>query len=133
MRDERVFSRLLSTCDKLTDRERISNRKEFRASNLERTITSNLQSNNRRNVSALSIRISSRNRSSFKAIDEVKRYKEDITAEKINNLEKDRRFLSQRNSNERIAFLINKNKKKQIRLVNDQENKNTQGDEDVMN
>ena len=67
-----MFSRLLFTCDRLTDRERMLNREGFKASNLERTITSNLQSNNRRNVSALSIRVSPRNRSSFKAIDEVK-------------------------------------------------------------
>ena len=128
-----MFSRLLFIYDELTDRERIFNRGGFRASNLERTVTSNLQSNNRRNASALLTRVSPRNRSPFKAIDEIKRYEEDIAAGEINNLEKDRRPLSQRDSNERIAFSVNENKKKQIRLVNDQENENTQGNEDVMN
>ena len=133
MRDERVFSRLLFIYDEPIGRGRMFNREGFRASNLERTVTSNLQSNDKRNASTSPIRVSSRNRSPFKAIDEIKRYKEDIAAGEINNPEEDRRSLSQRDSNERIAFPVNGNKKKQIRSVNDQENENTQGDEDAMN
>ena len=120
-----MFSRLLSICDEFTDRGRMLNREEFKASNLERTIILNLQSNNKRNASISLIRVSSRNRLSFKAINEVKRYKEDIAVGEINNFEKDRRPLSQRNNNERIVFSVNENKKKQIRSINDQENKNT--------
>ena len=127
-----MFPRLLFTCDGPTDRGRIPNRGEFRAPNLERIVTPNLQPNNKRNASASPIRVSPRNRSPSKAIDETKRYEEDIAAGEINNPEKDRRPLSQRDSNERIAFPVNENKKKQIRSVNDQENENTQGDEDVM-
>ncbi len=132
MRDERVFPRLSSTCGGPTGRGRMSNRGGFRAPDLGRTATPNLQLNDRRNASASPTRVSPRNRSPSKAVDEAKRYEEGIAAGEINNPEEDRRPLSQRDSNERIAFPVNGNKKKQIRSVNDQENENTQGDEDAM-
>lgn len=132
MRDERVFPRLSSTCGGPTGRGRMPNRGGFRAPDLGRTATPNLQPNDRRNASASPTRVSPRNRSPSKAVDEAKRYEEGIAAGEINNPEEDRRPLSQRDSNERIAFPVNGNKKKQIRSVNDQENENTQGDEDAM-
>ncbi len=133
LRDERMFPKLSPTRGGPTGRGRLQSRGGFKTPDLGRTTTPSFQPGGRRNAPASPTRISPRNRSPSKAINEAKRYEDGIAAGEINDPETDRQPLSQRNSNERIAVPVNGNKKRQIRSVEDQEkeNENTQEGEET--
>lgn len=127
MRDENAFPRLQSGRGRSTARGGLSNRGGFRTPDLEQTATPNLQPGDKRNATSKSpTRASPRTRSPSKATEEAKRYEEGITAGEINNPEDERPALSQRNGNERLGYPVNGNRKKQIRPIEEQENRNSQ-------
>lgn len=119
---ERMFPRLQSTRGGPESRGRMPSRGRFRTPDLGRTATPNLQPSGRRNTATSPTRASPRTRSPSKAIHEAKQYEDGIAAGEINDLENEKRPLSQRSGNERIAVPVNRNRKRQIRSLEDQEN-----------